>query len=339
MTRTGDAVTCWTLAAEGIELEVLDHGAIIRALRVPDRHGAPGDVVLGHETLDAYEADPFQLGTMVGRVAGRIRGAAFTLDGVRHRLAATADGTHLHGGVRGFGARPWSARPVACEGGAALELRRTSPHGEEGYPGTVEVVLTYTVTRGRLDVAWTATTDRATPVNLTQHAYFDLSAGRGGDVRAHTVQVHASRHLVLDAALLPTGAIADVAGTPFDLRAGAVLGDRLDDPHPPLRAARGFDLTYLLDDGADPAAVVTEPVSGRTLTVRTTEPALQFYTGNFLDMTPPHHVGRRFARHAGLCLETQHCPDAPNQPQFASVIVWPGEVRRSATSFTFGCLP
>ena len=144
---------------------------------------------------------------------------------------------------------------------------------------------------------------------------------------------------MLDEALLPTGAIADVAGTPFDLRAGAVLGERLDDPHPPLRAARGFDLTYLLDAGDGPAAVVTEPVTGRTLAVHTTEPALQCYTGNFLDAAPPAHVGRRFARHAGLCLETQHCPDAPNQPHFASIVVRPGEVRRSATSFVFGRLP
>ncbi len=346
-TRDGRPVTCWTLAAEGIEVEILDFGAIVRAIRVPDRDGVPANVVLGQDTVAAYETDPFHLGAMVGRMAGRIRGAAFMLDGVRHPLSANAGDLHLHGGFRGFGKRCWSATPVPRDDGAALELRLVSPHGEEGYPGTVTVVLTYTVSPGRLDVAWRATADRPTPVNLTQHSYFDLSAGRAPDVLGHAVRIHASRHLLLDDALLPTGRIGAVQGTPFDLRAGAVLRERIGDPFPALRATRGFDLTYVLDPGTDPVAVVVEPLTGRTLTVHTTEPGLQFYTGNALDDALVGHLGRRFARHAGFCLETQHYPDAPNQPHFPSVIVRPprpgvpddATVRRAATSYAFSTLP
>lgn len=337
-TRDGDAVTCWVLSAGGLVVRALDFGATITSIRSADRHGVWDDVTLGHETLAAYEDDPFHLGAMVGRVAGRIRDARFTLDGTEHRLAANAGAAHLHGGVRGFGRRMWHGESVRGDGVVGVTFTRTSPDGEEGYPGTLDVRVTYTVHEsGVLAVEWEAGTDRATPVNLTQHVYLNLSGGRG-DVGEHVLQVHADRRLVLDADLLPTGEIAPVEGTPFDFRVPRVIGERIDADHPQLRAARGYDLTYLVPaDGAlRPVARVVSPASGRTLDVLTTEPALQLYTGNFLDAPPATHAAHARARHAALCLETQHCPDAVHHPHFPSVILRPGEVRRSRTEFRFG---
>lgn len=330
----GRAVPVFTLTGTGgAEVRVMAYGAAVLSIRVPDRHGALGDVVLGYDSLDGYLRDRCFMGGVVGRYANRIRGGRFTLDG-REVVLGTNDGpNHLHGGHDGFHRRLWTAERVADD---AVRLGLVSPDGDEGYPGRLDVSVTYALSPGNeLSVDYRAETDRATAVNLTQHSYFNLAGA--GTVLDHLLTIDADAFTPVDETLIPTGERAPVAGTPFDFTRPTAIGARLGDAHPQLRHGHGYDHNFVLRDGEGvrQAARLADPLSGRVLDVRTTEPGLQFYSGNFLAGEPRGRGGRAYGPHDALCLETQHFPDAPNRPAFPSTIVRPGEPFRSRTVFAF----
>jgi aldose 1-epimerase len=337
----GTAVDLFTLTnAAGTRIRAISYGGIILSIEVPDRDGRPADIVLGYDSLDGYLEKPEYFGSIIGRYANRIARGRFVLDGTEYRLATNDGPNHLHGGIRGFDKVVWQAEPVESARGAGVVFTRTSPDGEEGYPGTVSVRVTYTLTdRNELHVEYEATTDKPTPINLTQHSYFNLAGEGSGDILGHRLTLHASRYTPVDATLIPTGEIAPVEGTPFDFRTPAAIGQRIDEPHEQLRRGRGYDHNYAIDrqgDGLVQAARVVEPRSGRTLEVSTTEPGIQFYSGNFLDGTVVGKSGHVYGHRTGFCLETQHFPDSPNQPAFPSTILRPGERYRSHTVYAFG---
>lgn len=338
-TPSGEAVELFTLTnAHGMKIGVMTYGGIIVSLEVPDRHGAAGDVVLGYDSLAGYLRDSPYFGAIVGRYGNRIAKGRFTLDGREYRLATNNGPNHLHGGVRGFDKAVWQAEPFEDARGAGVVLRHTSPDGEEGYPGTLNAKVTYTLTgRNELRIDYEATTDRATPVNLTQHSYFNLTGS--GDILGHELMVAADSFTPVDSTLIPTGAIAPVAGTPFDFRTPHPIGERIGEANQQLRFGGGYDHNFVLsrpDTGLALAARVSDPVSGRTLEIRTTEPGIQFYSGNFLDGSITGKRGVIYAHRTGLALETQHFPDAPNHPAFPSTILLPGQVYHSSTVWTFG---
>ena len=336
-TPDGTAVEMFTLRnAAGMEVRAISYGAIITSIRVPDRAGRIGDVTLGFDTLDGYLAQHPYFGAVVGRYGNRIGKGQFTLGGRTYKLAANNGPNHLHGGVKGFDKYVWQAESLTGRNGVAFS--RTSPDGEEGYPGTLEVRVVYALDdRNVLSVEYHATTDKATPINLTQHSYFNL-AGEG-DILAHELLINADRYTPVDETLIPTGELAPVAGTPFDFRKPTAIGARIDQAHPQLKNGRGYDHNFVLNrTGSGPglAARVTEARTGRTLEIRTTEPGVQFYSGNFLDGTIKGKGGRVYQQRAGFCLETQHFPDSPNKPSFPSAILEPGREHRSQTTFAFG---
>jgi aldose 1-epimerase len=316
------------LSAQGLEVGVVEHGARLALVRAPDRDGVLGDVVLG---LDDYSADADFLGATVGRFANRIDGGTFELDGRRYAVPCNEGEVALHGGPDGFDRRTFTADPVVdADGARSVTLRRTSPDGENGFPGALEVAVTYTVRGTELAIEHTATTDAPTVVNLTNHAYWNLAGG--GSVEGHLVTVPAARYLPVDGRLIPTGELAPVEGTPFDLREPVPIGARLREAHPQLLRARGYDHTFVLDGatgGLAVAAHVEEPRSGRTLTMLTDQPGVQFYSGNFLDGTVVLHGGTMARQGDAFCLEPQHFPNAPNEPAFASTVLRPGETYRS----------
>lgn len=318
-------------------LEVLEYGGIVRSLRVPDRTGALGDVVLGYDDLDGYLGDPWFVGGLIGRYAGRIRDGRFRLDGREYALEANDGPHHLHGGARGFHRRMWDVTPFASGAGVGVDLRLRDD-ADGGHPGRLDVHVSYTLTSAHeWIVEFQATADDSTVVNLTQHSYFNLSAGAAPDVLGHRLLIQSDAYAATDAALLPTGDLLHVAGTPFDFRNAAGLGARIDDRS--LDGSRGYDHDFVLNRqaGSDaPAARVLEPRSGRTLEIHTTEPTLHLYSGNFLDGSRFGKGGRRFAPRQGLCLETQHLPDSPNHEHFPSTVLRPGEEFRSRTVFAFG---
>jgi aldose 1-epimerase len=329
----------------GVTMSVTDYGGIIVSLHAPDRDGHMDDVVLGHDDAAGYGESNAYFGALIGRVGNRIASGRFTLDDTTYQLATNDGGNHLHGGTRGFDKVTWDVEPFQSADGTGLVLTHTSPDGDEGYPGTVHARVTYTLTpRDELVVDYQVTAEQATPVNLTQHSYFNLAGAGNGDVLAHELTLHASRYTPVDATLIPTGDLAPVEGTPMDFREPARIGARIADPFAQLRHAGGwrklggYDHNWVLDrrDGElFHAARVHEPTTGRVLDVHTTEPGVQFYSGNFLDGTVTGKGGRTYAHRGGLCLETQHFPDSPNQPRFPSVILRPGETRRSRTVFGF----
>jgi aldose 1-epimerase len=334
---SGQPVDIFTLRnANGIEIKATNYGGIITSIVVPDRNGRPGDIVLGFDDLQAYVKDSPYFGAIVGRYGNRIAKGHFTLDGHTYTLAVNNGPNHLHGGLKGFDKVIWHAEPLA--GSTGLVLSRRSPDGEEGYPGNLDVRVTYRLTDdNRLVIDYHATTDKATPVNLTQHSYFNL-AGEG-DVLGHELTIDADRYTPVDANLIPTGELAPVEGTPFDFRKSTAIGARIDTPNPQLKNAGGYDHNWVLNrkgTGLQLAARVVEPKTGRTLEVSTTQPGLQFYSGNFLDGTLKSKDGRVYVKHAGLCLETQHFPDSPNHPDFPSTILRPGEQYDTQTVFRFG---
>ena len=338
-TPAGQAVELFTLTnPQGIEVRAITYGGIILSLRTPDRDGRLGDIVLGYDSLAGYlRASPY-FGAIIGRYGNRIANGRFTLDGQTYTLAANNGPNHLHGGIRGFDKVVWSAEPLETDSAVGVVFTYTSPDGEEGYPGTLRVQVTYTLADdGKLAFDYLATADRATPVNLTQHSYFNLAGS--GDVLGHELTIAASDFTPVDATLIPTGAVAPVDGTPFDFRTPTAIGARIAADHPQLANGLGYDHNFVLDregPGLAPAARVVAPASGRTLDVWTTEPGLQFYSGNFLDGSITGKAGRVYAHRAGFCLETQHFPDSPNQPAFPSTILRPGEEYRSRTVFGFG---
>jgi len=325
----------------GVELHAISYGGIITSLKVPDRAGKPGDIVLGFDQPESYWADPPPpfFGAIVGRYGNRIGKGKFTLDGKPYSLATNNGVNHLHGGNKGFDKVLWAiATKDAPEGSQAI-FSRTSKDGEEGYPGNLQVRVTYTLTeKNELIVDYHATTDKATPVNLTQHSYFNLAGEGSGDILGHQLTIDADRYTPVDDTLIPTGELAPVQGTPFDFRQPTAIGARIDQDNPQLKNGKGYDHNWVLTrkgTGLQHAARLTDPKSGRTMDVATTEPGLQFYSGNFLDGTIKGKAGHVYAHRSGLCLETQHFPDSPNKPNFPSTILQPGKAYESRTVFTF----
>jgi aldose 1-epimerase len=323
-----------------VEVRAITYGAIIQSLRTPDRAGRAADIVLGFDLLDPYLGDHPFFGAIIGRYGNRIGGAQFTLGGATYKLAANDGPNHLHGGARGFDKVLWKAELVKPAAGSGVAFTRTSPDGEEGYPGTLNVRVTYTLTeRNELIVEYHGTTDKPTPVNLTQHSYFNLAGHASGDILRHELTIDADRYTPVDGTLIPTGEIAQVEGTPFDFRKASAIGARINQDHPQLKYGRGYDHNWVLNRKGDDlqlASRVYEPKTGRTLEIRTTEPGLQFYAGNFLDGSLTGKDGHVYRHRTGFCLETQHFPDSPNKPGFPSTILKPGEQYRTKTVFTFG---
>lgn len=339
----GTEIEAFTLTnVHGIEIHAITYGAIITSLRTPDRHGRLGDIVLGFDGIDGYLNDPPYFGAVIGRYGNRIAKGRFTLDGTTYELAKNNGENHLHGGLRGFDKIVWDAAPFQNEMGVGVIFRHTSPDGDEGYPGALTVEVSYTLTdQDELIVDYLATTDEATPVNLTQHSYFNLAGDGGGDILGHVLRLDAGRYTPVDAGLIPTGEIASVEGTPFDFRTPTAIGARIGDDHEQLTRGLGYDHNFVLDrdgDGLVHAARVVEPTTGRTLDISTTEPGIQFYSGNFLDGSITGKSGHVYRHRTGFCLETQHFPDSPNQPSFPSTILRPGETYRSQTGFRFGVI-
>jgi aldose 1-epimerase len=324
--------------AAGMTVDTIGYGGIITSIRTPDREGRMDDVVLGFDTLQGYLGEHPFFGAIVGRYGNRIANGAFTLDGQTYTLAKNNGPNHLHGGERGFDKVLWQAEPVA--GQNAIAFTRTSPDGEEGYPGNLTVRVTYTLTdRNELVVEYHATTDKATPVNLTQHSYFNLAGHASGDILGHELMLNADRYTPVSDTLIPTGELAPVEATPFDFRTPTAIGARIDEPHPQIKNGLGYDHNWVLNGTPGElrlAARVVAPSTGRTLEIATTEPGIQFYSGNFLDGSITGKGGAVYGHRTGFCLETQHFPDSPNQPAFPSTILQPGEEYRTRTVFTFG---
>jgi aldose 1-epimerase len=338
-TPDGKAVNLFTLTnRHGLELRVLNYGGIIVSLSVPDRKGDVADVVLGHDSLQDYISDTSYFGAIIGRYANRIAGAQFTVDGKTYRLTANDGQNHLHGGRRGFDRVVWRAEPFHTEQAAGVELRYVSPDADEGYPGNLEAQVRYGLTnQNELVVDFHATTDRTTPVNLTQHSCFNLVGGKG-DILGHQLRVNANRMTPVDEKLIPTGELAPVAGGPFDFRRLTAIGERIENDDPQLRRGRGYDHNFVLnraEGGLAHAAQLIEPKSGRALDVYTTEPGLQLYSGNYIDGRVPGKTGRVYRPRSGVCLETQHFPDSPNHPSFPTTLLRPGEQYSSRTVFAF----
>jgi aldose 1-epimerase len=336
----GTGIEKWTLTnANGMSVSVLTWGATIQSVLVPDRDGQVANVTLGFADLAGY-IDPAYLagnpffGATVGRYANRIGGGSFTLDGETFKLSQNEGQVTLHGGSHGFDQRVWSATRVDD----GVRMSYTSADGEQGFPGTLEVSVTFTFDeRNALRLDYAATTDRPTVVALTNHAYWNLSGEGSGTASDHLLRIDAGHYTPVDATLIPTGAIEEVAGTPFDFREFHPIGERVRDEHPQLGIGRGYDHNYVLNpgDGLRTAAVVRDPASGRELTIETTEPGLQFYSGNFLDGKLRGGSGRTYRQGDAFALETQHFPDSPNQPGFPSTVLRPGETYVSTTTHVF----
>lgn len=336
---TGESVTVFTLAnGDGMEVRVLDYGATIQSIRVPDRDGRIVDVTLGYDDLGGYLSDTYYMGAVAGRYANRIANGQFTIDSTTYQLARNNGPNHLHGGERGFDKVRWHAEPFQRGDSVGVTLHYTSPAGEEGYPGTLEVQVTYVVTMSNeLVVAYHATTDAPTHVNLTQHTYFNL-AGQG-DILDHGLSIDASRYTPIDSTAIPLAELANVEGTPFDFRALTPVGSRIGVDHPQLALGDGYNHNYVLDrmdDDLTHAARLVDPITGRTLDVYTTAPGVQLYTGNRLSGNVVGKGGVPLERRAGLYLETQYYPNSPNRPDFPSTLLRPGDSYDSRTVFSFG---
>ncbi|MBG8553421.1 galactose mutarotase [Hymenobacter sp. BT594] len=338
-TTDGTEVQLYTLTnAHGLKATISNFGGTLTSLLVPDKDGKLGDVVLGFDDVSGYQSLAFRksnpyFGALIGRYGNRIKAGKFTLDGKEYTLAKNNGANTLHGGNKGFDQVIWQAEPGSSAEGQTLKLTYLSKDGEEGYPGNLNVTVIYTLTNDdALKIDYSATTDKATPVNLTNHAYFNLNHGAGKDILGHEVTLPADRYTVVDAGLIPTGELRPVRGTPFDFTTPHAIGERID------QVPGGYDHNWVLNQtsGLHAAAMVYEPVTGRTMTVTTTEPGIQFYTGNFLDGTLTGKDGTVYGKHAGFCLETQHFPDSPNQPKFPSTILKPGDTLKSSTIYQFG---
>ncbi|NJB86066.1 aldose 1-epimerase [Lewinella marina] len=340
-TTEDGAVTEYTLENEqGLRVSIINYGGIITSIYAPDREGRLDDVVLGFDSLAGYEGEHPYFGALIGRYGNRIAGGKFTLDGATYQLPTNNGPNSLHGGDVGFDHKWWRGRPLREENRVGVELTGRSPDGEMGYPGNLDVTVRYWLDNDNaLTLEYEATTDRATPVNLTNHTYFNLQGAGKGDILDHEIRIHAERFTPVDESLIPLGELREVAGTPFDFRQSTAIGERIDAEDEQLGAGGGYDHNFVLDgegNGLRPAATVYDPESGRTLEVATTEPGVQFYTGNFLNGSVVGKGGKAYAYRTGFCLETQHFPDSPNQEDFPSTILRPGDTYRSTTVYTFG---
>jgi len=337
MNGFGEPVDCFTLTnATGLRVRIMNHGGVILSIEMPDRQGKLADIVLGHDTAEEYTADTPYFGCIAGRVANRINKGHFTLDGTDYQLAVNNGSNHLHGGERGFDKRVWTATVLDAQNGVRLEL--LSPDGEENYPGNLSVSVTYTLTeKSELKIRYEAETDRPTPVNLTNHSYFNLAGHDTGDCGEHELTLYADTFVPTHANSIPTGEIRPVENTPFDFRSATLIGERIDADDEQLNFARGYDHTYCLGTTGELtlAARVVDPHSGRVLEAFTTEPGVQFYSGNFLEGNMRGKGGFIYPFRGGFCLETQHWPDSPNQPTFPNTILRPGETFTSETVYRF----
>ena len=347
----GREVDCYRITNDnGIEMRVINYGGIIVSLKTPDMTGQMDDIVLGFDSLDDYlsetyrQANPY-FGALIGRYGNRIANGRFTLDGETYRLPTNDGPNTLHGGDVGFNQRLWHAEPFLSSQGRGLVLTYTSPDGEQGFPGRLSTRVSYTLTHdNELAIDYRAETTRATPVNLTQHSYFNLQGEGSGSVLDHQLMINASAYTPVGETLIPTGEIADVSGTPFDFRQPTAIGARMGQKNTQLAYAKGYDHNFVLSknpgqaDRPTLAAKVIEPHSGRVLEVATTEPGLQFYSGNFLDGSLVGKSGRPYTHRSGLALETQHFPNSPNQPNFPSTILKPGETYHSQTVYRFSTI-
>ena len=337
-TKDGTAVEIYTLRnANGIEARISNYGGIIVSLKVPDRNGNLGDVVLGYDTLDGYLTNSPYFGALIGRYGNRIAKGKFTLDGVAYTLAVNNGPNALHGGLKGFDKVVWQAKTRNTSEGPVLELTYVSKDGEEGYPGTLKVKAVYTLTKDnaiRLD--YTATTDKDTVVNLTQHSYFNL-AGKG-EILNHVVYIDADKFTPVDSTLIPTGELKPVEGTPFDFRKPTAIGARINQDNEQLKFGNGYDHNWVINRTTDDLkliARVTEPTTGRVLEVLSTSPGLQFYSGNFLDGTITGKGGWVYQFRDAFAMEPQHYPDSPNHPSFPPVVLKPGEVYHNTVIYRF----
>lgn len=337
-TKDGETVQLYTLTnAKGMEGRIMTYGGIIVSLKTPDKNGKLGDVVLGFDSLAGYQQDPPPpyFGALVGRYGNRIAKGAFTLAGKTYHVPVNNGPNALHGGIKGFDKHVWSAKEV--EGG--LELHYLSKDGEEGYPGNLNTTVRYSLTDdNELRIEYTATTDKPTVVNLTNHSYFNLAGQGEGLILNHQLTINADKFTPVDAGLIPTGELRPVAGTPFDFRRSFTIGARIDAQDEQIRLGGGYDHNYVLNKGQGGmtlAATVHEQKSGRVMEVHTDQPALQFYTGNFLDGSLTGKGNKNYPRRSGFCMETQHYPDSPNHPSFPTTELKPGQTYHTVTVFKF----
>jgi aldose 1-epimerase len=331
-TPDGVPVSLFTLRnSHGAEVKIMNYGGILQSFRAPDRHGQMGDVVLGYDNLDGYIKESPYFGALVGRYGNRIAKGKFTLNGKEYTLATNNGPNSLHGGKKGFDKVIWEPKVLATPDGPALQLRYLSKDGEEGFPGNLSVTATYTFTdENALRLDYEATTDKDTIVNLTQHSYFNLALK--GDVLEHVVMIDADKFTPVDSTLIPTGELRPVQGTPFDFRKPTPIGARINDDNEQLKLGGGYDHNWVLNKKPGElklAARVQEPTSGRVLEVITTEPGLQFYTGNFLNGKIAGKGGVVYHKRNAFCMEPEHFPDSPNHPEFPPVVLKPGETYRN----------
>jgi len=340
-TPDGQPIDLYVLTNKnGVEAAITNYGGAVVSLKVPDRNGKFADVVLGYDSLDGYVNDKSYFGAIVGRYGNRIGHAQFSLDGKTYTLAKNNGENSLHGGIKGFNKAVWPAKELPVKNGQSLELTYLSKDGEEGFPGNLHVRVVYTLTdSNELKIEYSATTDKKTVVNLTNHTYFNLEGKGSGDIIGQQIVIEADKFTPVDASLIPTGEFRDVQGTPLDFRKATAIGVRIDQDDEQLKLGHGYDHNFVLRRAAGApislAARVVEPNTGRVLEVWTTEPGVQFYTGNFLDGTARGKGGLTYARRSAFCLETQHFPDSPNQPKFPSVVLNPGEKYSTTTTYKF----
>jgi aldose 1-epimerase len=338
VTQDGAPIDCYTLTnAHQLTADIMTYGGTLVALRAPNRSGTFDDVVLGFDTLDPYLDEHPYFGVTVGRYANRIRDGRFELNGVPYTLAVNNGPNHLHGGPDGFHRKVWNAQERAADDGPSVELNYLSRDGEENYPGNLSVTVIYTLTdQNELRIDYTATTDADTIINLTNHSYFNLAAG--GSILDHELQLFASQFVPTDATNIPYGDLRPVKGTPMDFTTPTAIGAHIAVDDEQIRHGKGYDHTWVLDKAEGvlgQAARLYAPSTGRTMEVLTTEPGIQFYSGSMLDGSLVGKGGQRYEQYAGLCLEAHHLPDSPNQPQFPSTLLRPGEVYRQTTVYRF----
>jgi aldose 1-epimerase len=341
-TQDGQSAELYILTNKsGMQADVTNYGATLVALRVPDRDGKLADVILGYDDVAGYEAGASYFGATVGRYANRIAHAKFSLDGNTYTLGKNDGENTLHGGIKGFNKRFWTAKDVSSAAGPALQLAYVSKDGEEGFPGNLNITVTYSLRadRNELKIDYRATTDKDTVINVSNHAYYNLAGQGSGDILKHELKLYASRFTPVDQTLIPTGELPEVKGTPFDFAKSTAIGARIDQDDQQLKYGKGYDHNWVLDDKAKgapvPAAEAYDPQSGRVLQISTTEPGVQFYSGNFLDGTIHGKGGKVYGHRYAFCLETQHFPDSPNHPDFPSTVLKPGQHFHSVSIYRF----
>lgn len=339
-TAAGENVDLYTLRnIHGVEARITNYGGIVVSLKVPDRKGKFDDVVLGFNDFEPYLTNGPYFGALIGRYGNRIAKGRFTLSGVEYKLAVNNGENHLHGGIKGFDKVIWTGSETKTKAGPAVVLTYLSKDSEEGYPGNIQVRVVYTLTNDdELKIDYSATTDKDTVINLTHHSYFNLAGEGNGDILNHVLTINANRFVPTDAGSIPTGELRKVAGTPFDFLKATAIGARINQDDEQLKLGNGYDHTFAINGRAGTlrlAATASDPTSGRVMQVWTTEPGVQFYTGNFLDGTLTGKSGKLYQRRFGFCLETQHFPDSPNHPSFPTTTLKKGATYRSTTIYKF----